>query len=163
MPVTTHTHTQGEKNSSCHVFRDIGVLRETRAKLTRTHQFSLSWGQLLLLVRGILLVEVNRTREGQSSYRGVRWVSCTEVNKIMKWCTVLNDSGRSVCVQWIIYFQALTCAKAQLNVTVGVGSTVGIMVGSILDDCGRSTDCVLPLPLNHYYGVCVTSQIKLQC
>ena len=45
----THTRTGGEnsrlKNGCCHVFRDIwvlGVLREARAKLTRTHQFRLS-------------------------------------------------------------------------------------------------------------------------
>ena len=46
MPVTTRTHTGGEnsrlKSECCHVFRDIGVLRKTRAKLTRTHQFRLS-------------------------------------------------------------------------------------------------------------------------
>ena len=45
MPVT-HTHSGGEnprlKSVCCHVYRDIGVLREARAKLTRTHQVRFS-------------------------------------------------------------------------------------------------------------------------
>ena len=42
----THTHTGGEnsrlKSECCHVFRDVCVLRDARANLTRTHQFRLS-------------------------------------------------------------------------------------------------------------------------
>ena len=56
-----------------------------------------------VVVRGILLVEVKQNREGQSSYWGVLWVSCTR-----HWGKYYNEmmhSWRSVCVQWITYYR----------------------------------------------------------